>query len=108
FAAQLTSSVFTKDAYDTLIYTLTAGELPAGIMMDDEGTIEGVPQEPGTYTFTVELAASNESSETEDSGDSDGESSGESFGESAGGSSGGESADQDNKVEVEFTMVVSE
>ena len=42
--------------YDTFVYEITAGALPAGIVMD-EGKFMGSSTEVGTYNFTIEVTA---------------------------------------------------
>lgn len=43
-----------------IVYTVTAGEVPAGLTLNTDGTITGVPTaKAGTYNFTVQAAADN-------------------------------------------------
>ena len=62
FVAEFTSDVITKDAYDTLTYSVE-GEIPAGMVMYDDGTLEGTPEVAGTYSFTIKLLATKESTD---------------------------------------------
>lgn len=43
----------------TLHWRLESGELPAGLELDDDGTLRGVPQKAGDYTFTLSVHDSN-------------------------------------------------
>lgn len=52
-----TATLNTKHAYSAVKYAVTAGRLPAGLDMDEAGTITGTPQRTGTYTFTVTATA---------------------------------------------------
>ncbi|MEY2958827.1 MAG: hypothetical protein RLZZ01_1395, partial [Actinomycetota bacterium] len=51
-------------------YTVTAGELPAGLTLDERtGVISGRTNSPGSYTFTVTATNANGSADFEFSGD---------------------------------------
>ena len=43
-------------------YEIVDGELPEGLTMAEDGTITGTPTKAGTYTFVVNIAASEEAS----------------------------------------------
>ena len=60
FVAEFTSSVITKDAYDSLTYSVDSGALPAGLTLDEDGTLEGEPTEAGVFNFKVKLLATKE------------------------------------------------
>ena len=62
FVAEFTSDVITKDAYDSLTYSVE-GTLPAGMVMYDDGTLEGEPTEAGEFSFKVKLLATKESTD---------------------------------------------
>ena len=62
FVAEFTSDVITKDAYDSLTYSIE-GTLPAGMVMYDDGTLEGEPTEAGEFSFKVKLLATKESTD---------------------------------------------
>ena len=52
------SVAFDVDA-DTVDYTVSAGNLPAGITLKADGSLSGTATEAGVYEFTVKLAADN-------------------------------------------------
>ncbi len=62
FFTQIVSTEFTSDKYDKLTYSVKSGELPAGITLASDGTIEGTPTAAGTYNVVIELAAEKTSS----------------------------------------------
>lgn len=47
------SHTVTASGTPTPTFTVTEGELPAGLALTDEGVISGTPTTPGTSTFTV-------------------------------------------------------
>ena len=54
----ITSEYITTDTYAGGIkYTLHEGALPAGLTLNNDGTITGIPTEKGTFVFTVDVAA---------------------------------------------------
>ncbi len=57
FFTQIVSAEFTSDKYDKLTYSVKSGELPAGLTLAPDGTIEGTPTAAGTYNVVIELAA---------------------------------------------------
>ena len=62
FVAEFTSDVITIDAYDSLTYSVE-GEIPAGMVMYDDGTLEGTPEVAGEYSFSIKLLATKESTD---------------------------------------------
>ena len=63
FYAELTSDVYTSAEYSSLEYSLADGsELPDGLELSTDGVLSGTPTTAGTYTFTVVLTATSESS----------------------------------------------
>lgn len=59
FESRIESNIFTtKDGrYDTVVYTVSGGELPEGISIDEDGKISGTPAAAGEYTVTVSAVA---------------------------------------------------
>ena len=58
FMAQLESTEFTTENYDTVEYGLAPGStLPDGVTLSKDGLIEGTPTTAGTYTVTIRLTA---------------------------------------------------
>ena len=56
--AQLESTEFTTENYDTVEYGLAPGStLPDGVTLSKDGLIEGTPTTAGTYTVTIRLTA---------------------------------------------------
>ncbi len=39
--------------FGNITFSVTAGELPSGLMLDEAGTISGIPEVSGDFTFTV-------------------------------------------------------
>ena len=58
--AQITSSVFTTEGgkYDTVTYKVKSGTLPEGVVLKEDGIIEGTPAVAGTYNAVVQIVAS--------------------------------------------------
>ena len=59
FIARVESDIFnTADGkYSTVTYVLKDGELPAGLTLDEDGTISGKPEAAGVYDFVVSMTA---------------------------------------------------
>ncbi len=45
------------DGVDIVSYKVVEGELPEGVTLTESGSLSGIAQKSGTYTFTVEIAA---------------------------------------------------
>ncbi len=59
FYAEITSENVNTNVYsDGVVYSVKAGELPAGLTLSENGEIEGTPEEAGEYSFTVGVTAS--------------------------------------------------
>lgn len=59
FYAEITSENVNTNVYsDGVVYSVKAGELPAGLTLSESGEIEGTPEEAGEYSFTVGVTAS--------------------------------------------------
>lgn len=54
------------EEYDAIVYSVSDGQLPDGVQMNENGLIYGTPTEEGEYTFTIKVTATK----TEDSGSS--------------------------------------
>ena len=62
FYALIESNIVTEAAYNQgVVYAIKEGELPAGLALNAEGEIEGIPTEAGEFTFTVGVTATNRS-----------------------------------------------
>ena len=57
---QITSDIFTTEGgkYDTVTYALKSGSLPEGVVVKEDGTIEGKPSQAGTFNAEIEITAS--------------------------------------------------
>ncbi len=53
-----TETFDTSDGYGTLTWTLVGGNLPPGLTLSTDGVISGFATNPGTWTFTVQVADS--------------------------------------------------
>ena len=63
FFAYIESDVFkVGDEYETIEYTLKDGDLPAGLVLNADGSIEGTPTAAGTFDVTIHVKASKASS----------------------------------------------
>ena len=91
FVAEFTSKVITTDAYEDLVYSLESGKLPKGLELDEEGTLEGIPEEAGVFPFTVKLLASKEEA-----------------GSSAGSGGSGGAQKTETAVYLDVTMLVAD
>jgi len=69
FVAQVCSDIFTivDGKYGSVVYTLGDGELPAGITIEEDGTISGTPEAAGTYTAVINMTAEEAAAESENS-----------------------------------------
>ncbi len=54
-----TSVVTEANGYTNITYTLGEGELPAGLVLTENGILEGTPTEEGVYDFVVSVSATN-------------------------------------------------
>lgn len=61
FVGNIDSSTITTANYTSVEYTLSQGALPAGLTLSKEGEISGTPTVKGTYSFTIDVAASKTS-----------------------------------------------
>lgn len=56
YSGAITTDVFTEDGgYSGAKYTLEEGALPAGLTLNEDGTITGTPTEAGTFNFRVKF-----------------------------------------------------
>lgn len=62
FFTQIVSTEFTSDKYDKVTYAVKSGNLPAGLTLAEDGTIEGTPTAAGTYNVVVEMTAEKKTS----------------------------------------------
>ena len=53
------TSIAASGGTGLLTHTLASGALPAGLMLADNGTLSGVPDESGTFSFTVAATDAN-------------------------------------------------
>lgn len=59
FYAEIASDTVNSNVYtDGIVYSVVAGELPAGLTLSENGKVEGTPEEAGEFTFTVGIKAS--------------------------------------------------
>lgn len=56
--------VLNAEEYDTIVYSVSDGELPVGMQINENGLVYGTPTEAGEYEFTVMVTATR----TEDLG----------------------------------------
>ena len=60
FYAVIESDIVNEKAYNQgVVYAVKEGKLPAGLSLNADGEIEGVPTEAGEFTFTVGVTATN-------------------------------------------------
>lgn len=63
FFGYIETDVFESgEDYDTIEYTLSEGSLPAGIVLNEDGSLEGTPTEAGTFEVTIHIKMAKESS----------------------------------------------
>ena len=55
--AQITSDVYTLNNYNTIVYSLKSGQLPAGVTISADGEISGTPTEVGRYEIVIGVEA---------------------------------------------------
>ena len=59
YSDKVATELVTEDAgYQNIKYTVADGELPAGLTLAEDGTISGKTTKAGTYTFTINISAS--------------------------------------------------
>ena len=62
FYAVIESDIVNEKAYsEGVVYAVKEGKLPAGLTLNADGEIEGIPTEAGEFTFTVGVTATNQS-----------------------------------------------
>jgi hypothetical protein len=62
FYAVIESAVVTGEKYNQgVVYAVKEGSLPAGLSLNEDGEIEGIPTQAGEFTFTVGVTATNRS-----------------------------------------------
>lgn len=59
FETKIESDIFTTadEKYDTVVYSVVSGTLPAGLTLNEDGSITGTPEAAGTYDVVVGASA---------------------------------------------------
>ena len=58
YSSKIATELVTEDAgWNNIKYTVFDGELPEGLTIADDGTISGKATKAGTYTFTINISA---------------------------------------------------